>query len=147
MWLLCDYNCNIFFTGTHAGPDHLPLDKVKEAIEDICSDWYSLAIQLDIKVGNISVYMCDCRLSLISSSQAIEKDHSSVEGRFEAMLRYWIKRSSPLPSWGSLIRALQSPVIDRGDIARKIETMPVRTVSTVIDTFPKAKFILAKLYD
>ena len=60
-----------------------------------------------------------------SSSQALDKDHSSVEGRFEAMLRYWVKRSSPLPSWGSLIKALQSPVMNRGDIAGKIKSLQV----------------------
>ena len=32
----------------HSDPEQLPLAKVKEATEDICFDWYSLAIQLDV---------------------------------------------------------------------------------------------------
>ena len=58
--------------------------------------------------------------------QTIEKDHSSVENRFEAMLEHWSGSQSPLPSWGSLVRALKSPIINRDDIARKIELEQVR---------------------
>ena len=42
------------------------------------------------------------------------------------MLQYWVRRTSPLPSWSALIRALHSSVIKRGDIVRAIEALPVR---------------------
>ena len=47
---------------THADTDHdqLPLIKVKEATKDLRSDWYSLAVELEISHGvrKVGVYMC-----------------------------------------------------------------------------------------
>ena len=60
-----------------------------------------------------------------STPQAIEREHPTVEARFHAMLRHWVRRASPPPSWSALIRALQSPVMDQGGIAEEIKKMPV----------------------
>ena len=44
-----------------------------------------------------------------------------VEDCFEVMLNHWVGRSSPPPSWSAVIRALESPVIAREGIAKKIK--------------------------
>ncbi|XP_064407428.1 protein phosphatase 1 regulatory subunit 12A-like [Halichondria panicea] len=79
---------------------------VKEVIKEIRSDWYSLAIELDIDYA---------------TRKSLEKDYRWVEPCFEAMLTHWVKRSSPPPSWSALVRALESPAIARGDIATTIK--------------------------
>ncbi|XP_064398478.1 uncharacterized protein LOC135345065 isoform X3 [Halichondria panicea] len=88
------------------GKNLLQLDKVKNALIEICADWYSLAIQLDI----------DCK-----TRKVIERDHPLTEAGFHTMLQHWVRRPSPLPSWLALIRELKCPVINRADIAGDIE--------------------------
>ncbi|XP_064384730.1 uncharacterized protein LOC135333658 [Halichondria panicea] len=87
---------------------------VKEVIKEIRSDWYSLAIELDIDYA---------------TRKSLEKDYRWVEPCFEAMLTHWVKRSSPPPSWFALVRALESPAIDRGDIATTIKTKATSDIS------------------
>ncbi|XP_064407175.1 uncharacterized protein LOC135351907 isoform X2 [Halichondria panicea] len=90
---------------------------VKEVIKEIRSDWYSLAIELDIDYA---------------TRKSLEKDYRWVEPCFEAMLTHWVKRSSPPPSWSALVRALESPAIARGDIATTIKTKATSDISPVI---------------
>ncbi|XP_064407413.1 uncharacterized protein LOC135352129 isoform X6 [Halichondria panicea] len=87
---------------------------VKEVIKKIRSDWYSLAIELDIDYA---------------TRKSLEKDYRWVEPCFEAMLTHWVKRSSPPPSWSALVRALESPAIARGDIAATIKTKATSDIS------------------
>ncbi|XP_064406199.1 uncharacterized protein LOC135350985 isoform X4 [Halichondria panicea] len=87
---------------------------VKEVIKEIRSDWYSLAIELDIDYA---------------TRKSLEKDYRWVEPCFEAMLTHWVKRSSPSPSWSALVRALESPAIARGDIATTIKTKATSDIS------------------
>ncbi|XP_064406837.1 uncharacterized protein LOC135351545 isoform X3 [Halichondria panicea] len=87
---------------------------VKEVIKEIRSDWYSLAIELDIDYA---------------TRKSLEKDYRWVEPCFEAMLTHWVKRSSPPPSWSALVRALESSAIARGDIATTIKTKATSDIS------------------
>ncbi|XP_064383874.1 uncharacterized protein LOC135332890 [Halichondria panicea] len=87
---------------------------VKEVIKEIRSDWYSLAIELDIDYD---------------TRKSIEKDYRWVEPCFEAMLTHWVKRSSPPPSWSAVVRALKSPTIGREDIATSIKENEKATTS------------------
>ena len=48
------------------------------------------------------------------------------------MLRHWVRRASPPPSWSALVRALQSPVMDQGGIAEEIKKMPVSVLCTFL---------------
>ena len=57
----------------------------------------------------------------ILTQQEIERDNSSAEVRFHAMLEKWVKRPSPPPSWSTLVRALENPVINRTDIAEQVK--------------------------
>ena len=63
----------------------------------------------------------------IGRMQSIEKDYRMVEDCFEAMLNHWVKRSSPPPSWSVVLRALQSPAIDRGDLATSVEVSKIKS--------------------
>ncbi|XP_064403143.1 uncharacterized protein LOC135348759 isoform X2 [Halichondria panicea] len=87
---------------------------MKEVIKEVRSDWYSLAIELDIDYA---------------TRKSLEKDYRWVEPCFEAMLTHWVKRSSPPPSWSALVRALESPAIARGDIATTIKTKATSDIS------------------
>ena len=44
-------SCIAFSRTTHAGTEYLPLAKVKEATKEVCSDWYSLAVELGVSYG------------------------------------------------------------------------------------------------
>ena len=104
-------------------------DDVRQATKDVRSDWYSLAIQLGLDYGTRkvrSVCFVVCKLyHLKPHPQAIESDYRFVDVCFHAVLRHWVRRTSPPLTWTALVRALKSPVINRGDIAEEIENMLV----------------------
>ena len=105
-------------------------DDVRQATKDVRSDWYSLSIQLDIdygtrKVRSVCFVVC-ASYHLKPHPQAIESDYRFVDVCFHAVLRHWVRRTSPPLMWTALVRALKSPVINRVDIARGIEANQVR---------------------
>ena len=51
--------------------------------------------------------------------QAIRKDHERVSGRFTALLSEWLDQC---PKVDDLIEALQSPCVDRTDVAMEIDS-------------------------
>ncbi len=63
--------------------------------------------------------------------QSLEKDYRWVEPCFEAMLKHWVERSSPPPSWSALVRALESPAIARRDIATSIKVSTITIACTI----------------
>ena len=105
-------------------------DDIRQASKDVRSDWYSLAIELGIDYGTRKVRLVClvvCALyHLKPHPQAIESDYHFVDVCFHAVLRHWVRRTSPPLTWTALVRALKSPVINRGDIAREIEANQVR---------------------
>ena len=55
--------------------------------------------------------------------KAIQHNHPLDAGACcTALLETWLTKS-PLPTWKLLIEALNSPIIDRGDIAADIQTL------------------------
>ena len=101
------------------------LDDVKQITKDVRSDWYSLAIELEIDYGTRKVRLV-CLVvyelhHLKPHPQAIESDYRFVDVCFHAVLRHWVRRTSPPLTWTALVRALKSPVINRGDIAERIQ--------------------------
>ncbi|XP_064407677.1 uncharacterized protein LOC135352421 [Halichondria panicea] len=106
----------IFTEDTSSSETDLLFTDVKEVIKEIRSDWYSLAIELDIDYA---------------TRKSLEKDYRWVEPCFEAMLTHWVKRSSPPASWSALVRALESPAIARGDIATSIKTKDTSNTSEI----------------
>ena len=105
-------------------------DDIRQASKDVRSDWYSLSIELGIDYGTRKVRLVClvvCELyHLKPHPQAFESDYRFVDVCFHAVLRHWVRRTSPPLTWTALVRALKSPVINRGDIAEKIEANQVR---------------------
>ena len=62
-----------------------------------------------------------------------KRNNFVVDDCFHEMFSHWLKRSAPPPSWSELKKALDSPVIGRGDIAKEI-TADVRMHSTSAST-------------
>ncbi len=55
--------------------------------------------------------------------QVIEADLTDCDPCFTAMLEHWLAERSadiPCPTWSALTTALRSPVVDRPDLAEKI---------------------------
>ena len=101
------------------------LDDVRQVTKDVRSDWYSLAIELDMDYGTRKVRLF-CLVvyelhHLKPHPQAIESDYRFVDVCFHAVLRHWVRRTSPPLTWTALVRALKSPVINRRDIAERIQ--------------------------
>ena len=99
---------------------------MKQATKDVRSDWYSLAIQLDIDYGTRKVRLV-CLVvyelyHLKPHPQAIESDYRFVDVCFHAVLRHFVRGTSPPLMWTALVRALKSPPVNRGDIAEEIES-------------------------
>ena len=101
------------------------MDDVRQVTKDVRSDWYSLAIELGIDYGTRKVRLV-CLVvyelhHLKPHPQAIESDYRFVDICFHAVLKHWVRRTSPPLMWTALVRALKSPVINRGDIAERIQ--------------------------
>ena len=104
-------------------------DDVRQATKEVRADWYSLAIQLDIDYGTRKVRLV-CLVvyelyHLKPHPQAIESDYRFVDVCFHAVLRQWVRGTSPPLTWTALVRALKSPVMNHGDVAKEIENIPV----------------------
>ena len=105
-------------------------DDVRQATKEVRAAWYSLSIELGIDYGTRkvrSVCLVVCELyDLKPHPQAIESDYRFVDVCFHAVLRHWVRKTSPPLTWTALVRALKSPVINRKDIAEEIESTQVR---------------------
>ena len=63
--------------------------------------------------------------AMIFFLQEIQHNHRDVAGAcLTGMLEHWLTQTDPPPSWSTLIEALRSPALGRGDIASEIETTP-----------------------
>ena len=106
-------------------------DDVRQATKEVRAAWYSLAIELGIDYGTRKVRLVClvvCELyHLKPHSQAIESDYHYVDVCFHAVLKHWVRRTSPPLMWTAIVRALKSPVINRRDIAEDIESTQVRS--------------------
>ena len=111
-------------------------DDVRQVTKEIRAAWYSLAIELGMDYGTRKVRLVclvACELyHLNPHPQAIESDYRFVDVCFHTVLRHWVRRTSPPLTWTALVRALKSPVINRGDIARGIEANQVRFCVVVV---------------
>ena len=104
-------------------------DDVRQATKEVRADWYSLAIELGIDYGTRKVRLVCLVLHelyyLKPHPQAIESDYRFVDVCFHAVLRDFVQTTFPPLTWTALVRALKSPVINRGDIASEIEANQV----------------------
>ena len=95
-------------------PDNLP--KLLNLLVDASPEWMDLGLQLGVDQTTLRV---------------IERDHRDMTKRcFMEMLSEWLKMIDPLPSWETLLAALESPSVKRKDLASMVMNelgIPVET--------------------
>lgn len=76
------------------------------SVFDACAKWYDIGLELKIDAASLD---------------AIEKENShNVQDCLREVLKKWLRRFQPMPTWGALIEALESPLVDEGLLASQI---------------------------
>ena len=77
-----------------------------KSVFDARAKWYDIGLELKMDAGSLD---------------AIEKDNPrDVQDCLRALLRKWLRRSQPKPTWGALVEALESSLIGEELLASKI---------------------------
>ena len=85
----------------------LDFAELSNELVDVTDKWRPFGVQLRISNSKLNV---------------IEKNNSSEEERFSAVLEYWMDNPSekaPL-TWETIVKALESPNVEKGALAKKI---------------------------
>ena len=84
----------------------LDLKTVSNALWDARCQWYDIGIELDLKESTLD---------------AIETNYQGkVERCFRKVLSEWLSCAMPQPSWGALVKALESNAVNHCNLAAKI---------------------------
>ena len=84
-------------------------DVVLNAIWEIRAEWQNLGLSLGIPYSDIEV---------------IKKDSpGDAEDCFRAVIRLWLTREDPKPTWAALVEALQSPMLRHVALAARIQAL------------------------
>ena len=78
---------------------------VVKAIWEARVEWYDIGVDLKISPDTLD---------------EIRTDHRDTKPCFREMLKVWLRRSQPHPSWSELAEALKSPMVGREDLADKL---------------------------
>ena len=82
------------------------LKKVQDSIWDARTQWYNLGLGLDIAADALD---------------AIEQGSAQKPDRcFRDMLRQWLRRDHPKPTWNALAEALRSPSVGYAKLAEQV---------------------------
>ena len=84
------------------------------SVLDVLDTWEDLGLALGIKV---------CELNVIKKENATLRDH------MKAMLLVWLHHGGKYPTWKTLCEALRDELVERRDIAEKIEQQVVKEYS------------------
>ena len=68
-------------------------------------EWYDIGVDLKISPDTLDT---------------IRTDHGDTKSCFREMLKVWLRRVEPHPSWSELAEALSSPMVGREDLAEKL---------------------------
>ena len=82
------------------------LKEVRKSVWDARTKWYDIGIELKIEVSVLD---------------AIKHDSDEVGSCLTAMLKGWLKQTTPSPTWEALVDALKSPTVGCGHLAEIIE--------------------------
>ena len=86
------------------------LVKVQKAIWEARSDWYDIGLGLSISADTLD---------------AIQKDHHDISKTcFREILKVWLRRTEPPPTWNELAAVLKSPMVGYEHLA---ELLPPHT--------------------
>lgn len=86
------------------------LKVLRNELDLIASKWYDIGLQLDFKKGELDNIKAD-------------HAHVGVKALLLELLKQWLKRVDPPPSWKALIDALRTPAVKEmviaGELAEK----------------------------
>lgn len=80
--------------------------KVLRSLLDALETWEDLGMALEINMPELTL---------------IGMENTTYKDRMKAMLRAWLRRRGKDPSWQALCNGLRDRLVERDDIARKIE--------------------------
>ena len=73
------------------------LKKVRNYLWEVCTKWFDIGIELNLKPAQLEVIKCD--------------HAGNVQDCYTQMLIQWLSQIDPLPTWYALVDALKSPAI------------------------------------
>ena len=77
-----------------------------KAVWEARVDWYDIGVALNISPDTLD---------------EIRNDHrDTTKPCFREMLKVWLRRVEPRPTWSELAEALKSPMVGREDLADKL---------------------------
>ena len=79
---------------------------VQKAVWDARSKWYDVGVELLISPDTLDAIK--------------ENERYNCDACFREMLKEWLRRPEPRPTWAELTEALKSPVIGYGHLADKL---------------------------
>ena len=92
----------LFLTGRLTIND---LPQVNRSVLDARTKWYDIGMELKIDAETLD---------------SIEKDNPrNCQDCLREMLKFWLRREEPIPTWGALAEALMSPLVGKGDLIPK----------------------------
>ena len=78
------------------------LPQVYRSVFDARTKWYDIGLELGIDAETLN---------------CIEKENPrQLQDCLRNMLKTWLERAHPRPTWEALIEALKSPLVDREDL-------------------------------
>ena len=95
----------LFFHTVNLGPDDLRC--VRKAIFSVHHKWYSIGLELDISFPTLDGIKTNFRMT----------DECLTE-----MLKQWLTRTSPPPTWSGLVEALSSDPVGEKRLAETIHS-------------------------
>ena len=79
---------------------------VQKAVWDARSKWYDVGVELLVSPDTLDAIK--------------ENERYVCESCFREMLKEWLRRTEPRPTWTELAKALKSPVIGYGHLADEL---------------------------
>ena len=81
------------------------LSDVVKAVWEARVEWYDIGVELRVSPDTLDT---------------IQKDHRDTKPCFREMLKVWLRRTEPRPSWAELAKALRSPTVGYEDLADRL---------------------------
>ena len=81
---------------------------VREAAWEARNEWYDIGLGLGVSADDLD--------------EIKEDNLRNCKACFRDMLKVWLRRSQPSPSWKELVKVLRSPVIGYGELADRLQS-------------------------
>ena len=81
---------------------------VREAAWEARNEWYDIGLGLGVSADDLD--------------EIKEDNPRNCKACFRDMLKVWLRRSQPCPSWKEIVKVLRSPVIGYGELADRLQS-------------------------